>query len=194
MAPSLTSFSSLPKRSTIVLVHLVERRRDVGRRGGIAAQFLQRHQDLVGAALRAADIHLLGLGRDALGADEVLVQAGIVAADVAQGPGDVGVDRPAGRRRRRAAPSCRTCSSSSAVTAALKTALSATIFLAASLRGFRRAVDRLVDGLAQRGELDVQRIDAAADGGAVVERAGQRSCGSRSSCRARRRCPCGICR
>ena len=37
--------------------------------------------------------HLFGLGGGALGADEVLVQAGVVAADVAQRPGDVGIDR-----------------------------------------------------------------------------------------------------
>src|SRR6185295_631333 len=74
------------------LVHLVQRRGDVGGRGGIAAQFLQRHQDLVGSALRAAVFHLFSIGGDAVVADEVLVNAGVVAADVAQGPCDVGVD------------------------------------------------------------------------------------------------------
>ncbi|MGY3466955.1 hypothetical protein ACVW0I_003826 [Bradyrhizobium sp. LM6.11] len=41
------------------------------------------------------------------------------------------------------------------------------------LARLRRPGDRLVDGLAQGGELRVDAVDIAAEGGAVVERAGQ---------------------
>ena len=41
------------------------------------------------------------------------------------------------------------------------------------LAGFGRTVDGLVYGVAQGGEFDVQRVDAGADGGGIVEPAGQ---------------------
>ena len=79
----LDELQLLAEAIDIARVHLVERRGDIDRRGGIAAQFLQRHQNLIVSPLRAADLHLLGFGGYPVGADEILVQAGVEAADVA---------------------------------------------------------------------------------------------------------------
>ena len=156
----LDELQLLAEAIDIGLVHLVERRRHIGRRRGIAAQFLQRHQDLVGSALRAADLHLLGFGGDAVGADEVLVQAGVVDRRRRAASRRCWRSLPAGRRRRRAAPSCAPARRAASVTALLKTALSATIFLAASVRASAGPSMALSMAVAQRREFGIQRIDA----------------------------------
>ncbi len=153
----------------IGLVHLVQGGGDIGGGRGIAAQLLQRYQDLVGAALGAVQVHLLGLGRRAVGADEVLVQAGVEAADVAQHPGDVGViGLPVGiavelghlahllveQGRHRG----------------VEHGVVGDDLPGGILARLGGAVDGLVHGVAQGSEFHVQCVDAAADGGAVVKR------------------------
>jgi hypothetical protein len=168
----LDELQLVTETTDIGLVHLFQRRRHIGRCRRVAAQLLQRHQDLIGAALRAAELHLFGFGGGALGADEVFMDAGVVAADVAQIPGDVGIDGlPVG------------------VTVELRHAAHLLVeqlgncgvehgivgddFSGGILAHFGRAVDRLVDGVAQRVEFHVQLIDAGADRYGIVECAGQ---------------------
>ena len=88
----LRELQFLAETLDIGFVHLAERRRDIGRRCRIALQLLKRHQDLVGPALDAVQIHLFGFGGHALAADQALVKAGIETADVAQRPRDIRID------------------------------------------------------------------------------------------------------
>jgi hypothetical protein len=169
----LHKFLLLAETLDIDFVHLGERRRHVGRRRGIAAQFLQRRQDLIVPALGAAQIQLFGLGGHALGADQVFVKAGIETADVAQRPGDVGVAR---------------LPVSIAVEqghladllvehrgdGGIEDGVVGDDLLGGIAAGFGRTIEGLVDGLAQRCEFDVQGIHAAGQSGAILKRAGQR--------------------
>ena len=100
------------------------------------------------------------------------MQAGVVAADVAQGPGDVGVARlPVGVAVELRHPADLLVEQRG--DGGVEHGVVGDDLPGRVLAGLGRAVDRLVDGLAQGGEFDVQRVDAAADGGAIVERAGQ---------------------
>ena len=162
----------LAEAPDIGLVHLLERRRDVGGRRRIAAQLLQRHQDLVGPALGAAELHLFGFGRDALGTDEVLVDARVVAADVAQRPGDVGVARlPVGVAVEQGHLADLLVEQRG--DGGIEDGVIGDDLPGGVLAGLGRTVDRLVDGVAKCCEFRVQRIDCAAYGGAIVERPGQ---------------------
>ncbi|MHC2666321.1 hypothetical protein ACVINX_007106 [Bradyrhizobium diazoefficiens] len=153
-------------------VELLQRSGDVRRRCRIAAQFQQRHHDLVVAALRAADLGLLGVRRRFLAPDEVLVQAGVEAADVAQRHRDVGVARlPVGVavEDRHAADLLVEQRGHGAV----EHGVVGDDLLGGVLARLRRSRERLVDGLAQRGEFRIDAVDVVAGGGAVVERAGK---------------------
>ena len=172
MAPSLASFSSLAEAPDIGLVHLLERRCDVGGRRRIAAQLLQRHQDLVGPALGAAELHLFGFGRDPLGTHEVLVDARVVAADVAQRPGDVGIARlPVGVAVEQGHLADLLVEQRG--DGGIEDGVIGDDLPGGVLAGFGRTVDRLVDGVAKGCEFAVQGVHAAGHRGAVVKAAGQ---------------------
>ncbi len=101
------------------------------------------------------------------------MQAGIVTADVAQGPGDVGVaGLPVG-------VAVELGDLADLVVEQLghggvEDGVVADDLLCGVLARLGRSVESVVDGGAQCLELGVQRVDPVADSGAVVERAGQR--------------------
>ncbi|MGY3160417.1 hypothetical protein ACVW0V_009557 [Bradyrhizobium elkanii] len=168
----LGELQGLAETLDIVGLHLAQRRQDIGRCRRIVAQFLQRREDLLGAAGAAEQLQLFLFGRDALGADQRLVQAGIKAAGVAQRPGHIGV-------------------AGLAVGVAVKAGEAAHLLVeqhgdagvedgvvgddlgCRRTAGVDRTCDRLLDRVAERGELGLQRIDRARNRFAVVERAGQ---------------------
>ncbi len=100
------------------------------------------------------------------------MQAGVEAADVAQGPGDVGVARlPVGVAIEQGDPADLLVEQRG--DAIIEDGVVGDDLFCGVLAGIGGTVDCLVDRLAKGGEFYVQGIDAGHHGGRIVERAGQ---------------------